>query len=386
MLRRMPFAALLSLALALPAVAAPAGLEALGLGFRFASAIEGDAKDRARAQQAILEDMLAIGAADEAAKLAPQVDGWRRGVILAELAADAARAGRPEQARALIAKAQEVRGSVQGWENPRIAAHIADALAVLGEAEPIETISRQLLAEDDRQYLGRAARTQAVGSASRGDFDLGFAKLQALDGERDYEAALGRTQGYLDLARAVGASPEQRRRALTAARGSAAAIPGFKQTEMLQAVGERFQEIGDHAAAVEAIEAAQSGVLATAPRAPERAAVLATQGRAWGKIGEPARARELLEGAAAAVAYAQSIERPGILAFIAAGHLRIGDDTAAARLEERALVEAAALVNARPRALAAVEICRAIGLERAALRPGTRTRLEALLRGLKAPW
>jgi hypothetical protein len=114
--------------------------------------------------------------------------------------------------------------------------------------------------------------------------------------------------------------------------------------------------------------------------------MLAMVARAWGRIGEKDRAAGLLREAERAIANAQDIERPGIAAFVAAGWLSLGDTKEAWRIYGQAIDAAASLVNARPRALAAVEICRSVGREKAVLDPAARGRLETLHKGLKAPW
>ncbi len=89
--------------------AAKPALESLDFAFRFASAIKSDARDRAKAQELALGEYAAAGAIDEAAQHAPGIEGWRRGSLYASLATQLARAGRADEARAFIGKAEEVR-------------------------------------------------------------------------------------------------------------------------------------------------------------------------------------------------------------------------------------------------------------------------------------
>ncbi len=73
-------------------------------------------------------------------------------------------------------------------------------------------------------------------------------------------------------------------------------------------------------------------------------------------------------------------------ADLASGYWVAGDEANAKRLYGRALTRAEALENARPRALAVVEICRSMGREQVPASPETRARLDALYAGLRDPW
>src|SRR5262249_36598926 len=158
---------------------------------------------------------------DEAARRAPEIDGWRRGMLYASLATQLARAGRADEARAYIGKAEEVRQTTSGWENPRISSQVAEALALLGDQEQSNKITAALAANAPIQYAGRATATDAVGAAVKGDFEQGMAKLRALEGNNDLDTAWGRTTGYLALARHADAPKKSRLEALDAARASA---------------------------------------------------------------------------------------------------------------------------------------------------------------------
>ena len=61
-------------------------LASLDLAFRFASAIQSDPKDQAKAQEAVIRDLLLLGEEEEARTRTEQVQGWRKGVLYAEIA------------------------------------------------------------------------------------------------------------------------------------------------------------------------------------------------------------------------------------------------------------------------------------------------------------
>jgi hypothetical protein len=102
------------------------------------------------------------------------------------------------------------------------------------------------------------------------------------------------------------------------------------------------------------------------------------------KAGDSAHARALLARAEASVPYEQDIDQPGVYAYLAGGWAAASGQVEASRLYDRALDGAEKLANPRPRALAAVEICRSLGRAGIALDDALRTRLWRLLQNLKS--
>ena len=70
------------------------GQPALDYAFRFSSAITPDPKDMAKAQAPVVGDYIHIGRYDSARSAAMQIQGWRQGVALADLAKAEALRGR----------------------------------------------------------------------------------------------------------------------------------------------------------------------------------------------------------------------------------------------------------------------------------------------------
>lgn len=362
--------------------------EVLDLGLRLASAIEGDPKDRARAQEWVVLDIAIKGAHEQAANRATEIQGWRQGVAYAEIAAMAAKAGRFDLAKELLAKARAGTTGPQGWEPSRVLAHVARAEALVGSLDSATPRAERLAEEDDQQYAGFPAIAKASAHAVRGEFDAAMAEL-ALAGEGSgLELGWWRASAYLDLARAPGLTPEQRKKALDAAvAGTMQHDEMINRLDTLERSAEAYREQGFVDAAREVLE--KGGELAS--RMPDstvlKGSILAGQARVWARIeGSEARVRELLAGAETAAAKVPEIDRPAVLANIAAGHHAAGDLASTSRLLNRAISDAEALVNARPRALAAVEICRVMGRFDLPLDPPVRARLGGILKGLRAPW
>lgn len=361
------------------------GQEVLDTAFQFASAIRTDANDRAKAQEAVVQDLASIGALDAAVSRAESIENWRRGVALADLATAMSRVGRNDEARKLLARADEFRKTIDGWQNPRIAAHQAQSLAALGDVAASEQLAAPL-GLHDRQYTGAASAVAASGHAARGEYDQAMQKLRILDEETDLDATWWRTTGYLAVVRQRRFPEAQRLEALQAARRSAEGISGWKRAEALESIAEEFRLIGKADAAVEALAVADEIVTSQPDTMPIKSPLLSNLARGWARAGEATRARERLAQAEAIVPQALLIDQPAILANIAASHVVLNDRDASSRLWTRALDAAQALENSRPRALAVVEICRSMGRHGVPLTEATRERLQSLLAGLSDPW
>ena len=163
-------------------------------------------------------------------------------------------------------------------------------------------------------------------------------------------------------------------------------MPVWTRIDSLVAVAKEYGSLEAEGEARQTLETAETLGRGLARTSMVRAAVLSSVAEAWAELGEPGRARDVLADAAAGLAEMQAIDRPEMLARIAAVTVKIPDPDLAQRRFDQALTEAEALVNARPRALAAVGICRALARTGLVLDARTETRLDALRRGLRSPW
>jgi hypothetical protein len=360
--------------------------EAYEYAFKFASAITSDPKDRAKAQEAVVWDLTSTSQWDSAERAADQIEGWRRGTACADLATALAKSGQKERARALITKAEAFRSTIEGWQNPRIAAHIANAWAALGDTARSESIAAAVATEDPIQYAGRKAATVASGLAANGRFEEAEKELTTLSGAKDIDDTWWRTVGYLEMSRQPGLTKEQRTRALAEARRSAAGIPTWKKAEALESVADEYRKHGVLPEARAIVAEAEVILVALPDTMPIKAPLLSNCARAWAELGRKDKARNLISQVESLAPVVQDIERPVVYANAARSAVAMGDTGTARRLYGRALTEAGLLANARPRALAVVEICRSIGNSGLELDTTTRSRLDTLFMGLKDPW
>ena len=361
------------------------GLEALDMAFRFASAIDPDPKDKAMAQEAVVLEYGRLGAFDTAIRKAGAIEGWRRGTAYADLAGLLVERGREAEAKSLIEKARAVRATVTDWHGPRIEAHIADVLARMGQMDATQKIARDLSA-DELQYAGRSLAAVAVGHAARGDFETAMKGLEEAGVNPDLVVVQGRVSAYVAISGLRSLTEAQRRKALQAGRDAAAAMPGWQKAELLDEVARGWIAFGDRETARLCLEDAEKAVRPLPATMPAKGPLLNRLGVSYGRAGENARAAELLRLAEREAAQTLAIDQPAILAETAAAWDTLGNEAESRRLLAKAIAVAEGLANARPRALAAVSICRAMGRQDLPLDDAVKSRLEGLYAGLKAPW
>jgi tetratricopeptide (TPR) repeat protein len=362
------------------------GADPLDTAFRFATAIEVDPNDQAMAQERVVGDLIDRGRLDDASRQAAKIKGWRQGTALADVARAWAESGRKDRAREYVDRADAVRRVTADWGAPRIAAHMAEALAAIGDLERSTSLAQGLAQEDAREYGGRAVAAVASGLAQTGDFKSAMARLSALDGERDFDIVWWRTSGYLDLARRPNLPEDERGQALKAARRSADGVSGWKRGEALTSIGREHALHKEIPTAGQALGAAEQIIAPLSPTIPSKASLMSDLAAAWGVAGDRPRALSLLKRAEKEVPEAAVIDRPAALAAIAGARESIGDRDQARALYDRSLSEAASLVNARPRALAVVDICRSLARSGVGVTPPLQARLESLYAGLRDPW
>jgi hypothetical protein len=111
-------------------------------------------KDRSRAQEAVVETCLELDLPERAARYIPAIENWRRGTAWAALADYCAEHGDGAEARACLARAEEVAEtpddalpaaeSPQSWRRDRIRARIARTHIRLGEMDKASLLEADL--------------------------------------------------------------------------------------------------------------------------------------------------------------------------------------------------------------------------------------------------
>jgi tetratricopeptide (TPR) repeat protein len=362
------------------------GSQALEKAFRFASAIDADPKDRARAQQGVVQDYAKIDAIEVGVEKAALIEGWRRGMAYVSLAVELAKRGEEERARELIGLAEGVRQRTEGFGGPRISSYIARALAYLGELPESRKLSEALAEADVQQYAGQAAATIALAHAVRGEFDVAMATMEGLANHTDIYLSWWRVAGYVDIARLDDLTETQRRAALDAGYSATEQVPGWKRAESLFLVADAYRDLDLKKRSRQALRKAEEIVDPLPNDLAMKAPMLSALARGWARLGKKKDAERVLAAAEYSATATRKLDRPSVLAYIASGYAELGDAERTMELYDEALTTAESLVNSRPRALAIVNVCRAMGRSRIAPDDSTIAHLDALYAGLGDPW
>ncbi|HEX6853186.1 MAG TPA: hypothetical protein VF139_17455 [Candidatus Polarisedimenticolaceae bacterium] len=354
---------------------------------RFADGLAGDAKDRERAQEAVVLDIAMLGHLDEAIRRADGVEGWRRGVAYAEIAKMLAKRNRLPEARALLAKAEEVASGVEGWQGPRIESHVAQARALVDGMDAPAVTTGRLEQDDALQYRGLTAVLRATAHAAKGEFDPAMAQLTKASQETAIEVSWPMVQAYLDLARHPSLTPAQRSQTLDAALAAVSRIPEqISRLDAMEALAEGYREAGLREPAVSVLAEFHAQVSSLSDATLLKAPFLAGEARSRARLGDRGSALEILADASRIGSSAYLVDRPAVLANVAAAYHVAGDSASAQATLDAALSTAEGLVNARPRALAFIEIGRVLARFDLPMSTPVRGRFERGLSGLKAPW
>lgn len=373
-----------ALFLATNAGAAPTrSLEPFTAAFEFASAITADPVDRDKAQAAVVGDLIATGALDDARRCADAMNGWRQGAVYADLATAFGQSGRGKEATDLLARAEKIQKATRDWQGTRIRAHIIRAQAVIGDAAAAGPAASTLPADEAERTRPVTVRVRL----ERGEFAGVMAELRLSGSTKNLDVQAGVAAAYLAVAAhpALADKPNLQREALQGTLQMAEALPVWKGLDTVEAALEQLQRLGAPDLARPTVDKLATDIAAFGddeykPRVLARLAVLRI------RLGDRAAADPLIAEAVRKCAPLDPMTRPAARAGVGEALVVAGQTDRAWELYQAALDEAAGFVNARPRALAIVEICRSIGRSRLELPAAWQTRLAELRRGLRDPW
>jgi hypothetical protein len=365
-----------------PEGGAAAAEDPLAAGWRFACAITNDAKDRAACQEAVAMAYVARGDCDRSLELSERIGDWRRGVVLAEIAAKLAEGGRTNEALERAAQAEAIGRGIQDWQKDLILVRVAKTKALLGkEAE----VGRwRAFYRTNQDYRGEIAAYHALTLARDGQITNALAALDSLADSTHLDVSSWRAYGHLLLARDGHLNGEQTSHAFAQAWIASDKVPGAKRWDVKMDLAQTATACGETALARAWLNEVSSNLVPVAAAAGHLTApALGRLAIRWGELKDAERVAACAQAAEPLIRQQQNIEQPGLVVLLGEAWARQGDTPRALAYYEHAMDLAGQLPNRRRRAISCVEIC--LSLERAGLRrPQAGKGLSRLLAGFGA--
>lgn len=385
-----------------------AGVQMLELAFDGVSRMPLDPhiRNRARAQEKIVDAALELKQPELAARYAGAIPNWRQAVAYADIAQWYARHAESESAERYLGNAerilqlaqdvqegrlfatgdkQSLLESMQEWRLDRVKAHVAQAYLALGNERKATEITSGISEDEAARVL--AFQASASDPAS---YEKIFAALSAIAGSEHFESAKGALLGFSALYALHYDDAEKRgqlREAIDAHRHD---MPRFLQIEILTALA---QTAGDHAdwTNCNTIIHQADALLEEAaflPRMyfPMKARIIAL----IHKSGEPDPATEELDALIGKYDAGRDaiidIYRAAIVCRMAEASVATGRTAQAVGLYLRAADEGRVNPNSRPRADDLNEICCSMALHGVEPSAELLLKLRTMNSELGAPW
>jgi hypothetical protein len=323
--------------------------------WQFACAISNDANDRAACQAKTARAWLDAADPARAVRAASEIQDWRGLAVIADAASWWAARGQTNEAMSALLEAQHRAPGVKDWPYDRLQMHLARAKALLGMKADLDLLAQ--VYRDNRDYAGAVQAARALEAVRRGSVEEALAHLDQISKQQHLDLLSARAAGFREMAASDQLSVEKASQLLKLAWDSAAAVPGWRkfdlQFELIDSLGGTKLE-----PQTREYLTTLTGNLKTDPLPDHiRATRLAEAAVRWGRLGETqmvaqlgARAVELMR------ASMELIERPALIARLAEAHAAAGEKEKAGTLLGEALDVAAGLLNARPRAIAALDV------------------------------
>jgi tetratricopeptide (TPR) repeat protein len=342
-------------------------------------------RDRSRLQEAVARACLDSDMVDQAAELADQMQGWRRGHVIALCGQYFARRGQTDSARDCADRALLVDVGDTTWGKDVVVTEVAKIYVLLGD----ESRAYSLVAVGQPTERGQVetARTAQV-------------PMDQMDGQADmfdqaiatgnFDLARGGIDGYLVwLDRVIDDAP-RRARALSALSGAFPGLPLDLQVRYRVQLAEVLYSRGYKELAKTEVDCASALFKATVFLPEDTAPLGAVIAKARFRMGDADSARSELRALRAAY-NAQSdlivnLRRAASLRALAEGFLLLGDSDDAVESYKAALDAGAINPNARPRAEDLSATCVSMAMSGFQPSPEFMLRIDNLRAGLVDPW
>ncbi len=347
-------------------------------------------KDRSRMQLNVLTFYLKLDQPLTALKNAEKIENWRRGAAYADVACYLVRHGRPlkDVQYYLDLAAALSDGTGQDWRRARIVDRIAQAHAWAGDTASAKSWEADLV-ESAPSHSGGVAEVQAM-QADEETFDDRSTDLGERLGSPTMEIRTNASATGVELLDRFYGDAGKRTEIETKLRAALPRLPMAYRVHLFRELAEVALKHEDKAGALGYVNEAQDAV-DKAKWEPQNGIVLKVQvARLRHRAGEPKRARSDTDAALKEFDEAReamlSIDRAGVLRWVAETYHGMGRPAKALEIYKRAVGEGLVNPNSRPRAEDLAATC--CSLAKHGIEPDAElwTRLREVRQGLGDPW
>jgi tetratricopeptide (TPR) repeat protein len=343
-------------------------------------------KDRARAQQRVVEGCLELGLVSDAKQYASRILNWRRGLCLGKIAVYHAQAGQREAALEMSREALLHAETARDWRGDRIKVVVARAKALLGHSRQANELSVGV----EESEAGKLAGVQ-VGEMNEEEFKERLASIRSQLDPKKFDISRNLLLSVVELHRR-NYMREGRRVALEAlVKEQGKAMPVFIQMdEHLQPMAETAAKHGDLEHARELVSEIEALFSEYQWKPRHELIRRAEVAKLKAKMGD-------IDAAAANVhkirkAYLRDREkivdiyRAGVLRALAEAYLAVGLYEQAREVYLLALDEGVSNPNSRPRAVDLVDTICSMATAGFAADDAVNARITEICSGLGDPW
>ncbi|MFO8014783.1 MAG: hypothetical protein R6X20_15925 [Phycisphaerae bacterium] len=326
-------------------------------------------KNRARAQQQVVEACLELDQPKRAATYIAAISNWRRGMGYAHLAFYLAETGQGQKAEPYLdLAARHGTDPLLEWRTDRVRVRMAQTYALLGHPEKAETFEKDVVPSEQGKVL--AARVVA---SEKDRFEAHMRKVDDLISEKHMDSTANALESSAEIYDRYFAHPERRALVEEKIKTTFTTLPAFARIDLLIEMAGVAVDRGDRGKALELVDQAHE-ILQTHRWPLEYRIPLTARVAAWHfRAGDEAKGHA---GAKAALALYEAnrddtrpMHRAGLLRPVAEAYHAMGQKTTALGLYRQAVEEGFRNTAVRPRIDDLVDTCCSMALE--AVEPDT---------------
>ncbi len=342
-------------------------------------------KDRARAQEKVVEVSLELDQPLRAQYLIERIDNWRRGSGYCDLALYCARRGYPDETQQYLNLAVQISEFAEDWRQDQIKVKIANTYVWLGQNIQTDQFETGVVDSESGEVAGAKALI-----AGEDHFDEQMNALDAFIAPGNFDIVENALKACANLFNRFYDDAGRRFLAEEKMKTSWDKLPIFKRVKLLTELAGFAMDHADQAKALELVNEAQLFMDNAQWRPEHRIPLISELAKLRFRAGDRQRARADADALLALFDSQRdkivNIYRAGTLRPLAEAFQSMNDTAAALAVYKRTVEEGVENPNSRPRAEDLSATCCSLALHGVEPDAELWTRIRQINDGLKDPW